>query len=79
MNWKDHITADPKVLVGKPVIRGTRLSVDLILDRLADGWPAAQLLEAYPTLKPEALQAVFAFASEMVREEKFVAIGKING
>lgn len=38
MNWKDHIVAEPEALAGKPVIKGTRLSVELILDRLADGW-----------------------------------------
>jgi uncharacterized protein (DUF433 family) len=76
MNWKDYITADPEVLVGKPVVRGTRVSVELILDRLADGWSQEDLLRAYPRLTPEALQAVFAFTSEMMREEQYVAVDK---
>jgi uncharacterized protein (DUF433 family) len=78
MSWRDHITADPTVLAGKPILKGTRLSVELILGRLADGWSQDDLLASYPTLTSEALQAVFAFATEMVREEEFVALAKIG-
>jgi uncharacterized protein (DUF433 family) len=59
-------------------LKGTRLSVELILGRLADGWSQDDLLASYPTLTSEALQAVFAFATEMVREEEFVALAKIG-
>jgi len=76
MNWKNYIVADPEILVGKPVIKGTRLSVELILDRLADGWTAQELLASYPRLTPEALQAVFAFTAEIMKEEDFVAARK---
>ncbi len=76
MNWRDHIVSDPEVLVGKPVVKGTRLSVELALDRLADGWTAEDLFKSYPRLTPEALQAVFAFAAEVLREEDYVALGK---
>lgn len=76
MNWRDHIVSDPAMLVGKPVIKGTRLSVELILDRLADGWTADDLYKAYPRLTPEALQAVFAFAAEMLRDEDYIALAK---
>lgn len=41
MNWRDHIVSDPEILVGTPVVKGTRLSVEFVLDRLADGWTAA--------------------------------------
>ena len=78
MNWKDHIVADPQVLVGKPVVKGTRLSVELILDRLADGWTQEDILRAYPGLTLQALQAVFAFASEVMREEQFIALDKLT-
>ena len=71
-----RITINPKVMVGKPVIKGTRLSVELILDRLADGWTAQELFAAYPRLTPEALQAVFAFTAEIMKEEDFVAARK---
>ena len=73
MNWKDHIVVDAEILSGKPVIKGTRLSVELILDRLADGWSEEDLVRSYPNLTPEALQAVFAFASEVMREEEYIA------
>jgi uncharacterized protein (DUF433 family) len=76
MNWKDHIVSDPEILAGKPTIKGTRLSVELILDRLADGWSEQDLYRSYPNLTPEALHAVFAFASEVVRDEDYIARGK---
>lgn len=68
MNWEERIVADPKVLVGKPTIKGTRLSVELILDRLADGWSEADLLESYPRLTRDDLRAVFAFMRECVAD-----------
>lgn len=79
MSWQQYITVDPAILVGKPIIRGTRLSVELILDRLADGWTAEDLYAAYPLLKPETLRAVLAMAAELVREEHFVINAKLGG
>jgi uncharacterized protein (DUF433 family) len=76
MNWREHIVSDPEILVGKPVVKGTRLSVDLILDRLADGWTAEDLFKSYPRLTPEALHAVFAFAAEVLKDEDYVARAK---
>jgi uncharacterized protein (DUF433 family) len=76
MNWRDYIVSDPQILVGKPAVKGTRLSVDLILDRLADGWTPEDLFRAYPRLTPEALQAVFAFAAEVLKDEDYVAHAK---
>ena len=51
MKWKDHIEVNPAVLVGKPIIKGTRISVELILDRLADGWTMEDVLASYPHIK----------------------------
>lgn len=76
MNWRDYIVTDPEVLAGKPALKGTRLSVELILDRLADGWTTIDLIQAYPRLTPEALQAVFAFAAEVLKDEDYIAIAK---
>jgi uncharacterized protein (DUF433 family) len=59
-------TAIPNILQGKAVVKGTRLSVAFILQLLASGWSVEQILENYPTLTPEALRAVFAFASQAV-------------
>ena len=50
MRWQDYITSDPEVLCGKPIIKGTRLSVEFILNLLAEGWSAEQILENYPML-----------------------------
>jgi len=71
MQWKDLITEDPEILGGKPVLAGTRLSVDFILDLLAQGWTEEQLLENYPGLSREALHAAFAFSAESMRETGF--------
>lgn len=48
MDWKQHIIVDPDILAGKPVINGTRISVELILDRTADGWSMEDILKSYP-------------------------------
>ena len=58
MSWKDYIVADPAVLGGKPTIKGTRISVEFIIQRLAQGWTEAELLENYPRLTAKHLQAV---------------------
>jgi uncharacterized protein (DUF433 family) len=70
MDWRDFIHADPEVLAGKPVVKGTRLSVEFLLGLLGAGWTREQLLANYPSLTPEALQAVFAFAAESVQDER---------
>jgi len=69
IDWKDHITGSPEVLYGKPVIRGTRIPVDLILEKLANGKTSAQLLEAYPTITADAISACLLFAAESVKSE----------
>jgi uncharacterized protein (DUF433 family) len=69
MDWRQHIHADPLILVGKLVVRGTRLSVNFLLGLLAAGWSEQQLLENYPTLTVDGLRAVFAYAAERLREE----------
>lgn len=62
MNWQEYIQSDEKVLQGKPVVKGTRLSVEFLLERLADGWTEQDLLDNYPRLTKEALQNIFAFS-----------------
>lgn len=69
-DWHELIHTDPNILQGKPVIRDTRIGVDLILRLLAAGWTEAQLLDSYPTLSPAALRAAYAFASEAVAPEE---------
>jgi uncharacterized protein (DUF433 family) len=69
MDWTAHIRAEPKIAGGKPVVAGTRLSVEFLLGLLAEGWSFEQILENYPTLTRESLQAVFAFAAETLGDE----------
>ncbi len=64
MNWKEYIHSDPNILLGKPVIRGTRLAVEFLLERLADGWTESEVLENYPVLQREHLQALYAYKSQ---------------
>jgi uncharacterized protein (DUF433 family) len=71
MNWKAHIHSNPQILLGKPVIKGTRISVEFILGLFSEGWTQQQILENYPTLNAESLQAVFAFAAECLKEDVF--------
>lgn len=68
MNWQDRIVSDKAVLLGKPTIKGTRISVEFILERLANGWTEQQILENYPRLTREDLQAVFSYAAESLKD-----------
>jgi uncharacterized protein (DUF433 family) len=63
-----RISIDPNVCFGKPCIRGTRIWVSLIVDNLADDVPEAEILAAYPQLKPADIRAALAYAAEMTRE-----------
>lgn len=69
MDWRSHIHSDPEILLGKPVVKGTRLSVEFILRLFSAGWTEQQVLENYPNLTSESLRAVFAFAAECMEEE----------
>lgn len=68
MNWRERITSDKDILAGKPVVKGTRLSVEFLLGLFASGWKEAEVLENYPSISKEDLQAVFAFAQDGVKE-----------
>ena len=64
MNWKNHIKVDPDIMFGKPVISGTRVPVDIILNKLAGGKTVEQLLKSYPHLTPEDISACLYYAAE---------------
>jgi uncharacterized protein (DUF433 family) len=68
--WKKRIVIDPEILAGKPVIKGTRISVDFILELLANGWSYEQILKNYPQLKKEDILAAIAYSYEIIKEEK---------
>ncbi len=63
MDWREYIHSDPRILVGKPVVKGTRLSVEFILGLFAAGWTEQEVFENYPHLTPEALHAARQFAA----------------
>ncbi|MFW5867298.1 MAG: DUF433 domain-containing protein [Armatimonadota bacterium] len=65
-----RITADPDVMVGKPIIRGTRITVEAILDELAGGVSEREVLEDFPELTPEDVRAAIAFAQDLVSEQR---------
>jgi uncharacterized protein (DUF433 family) len=74
MNWQERIIADPKVLAGKPVIKGTRLAVEFILDLLVEGWSEAEILQNYPRLTHEDIQACLSYASALIKSERVFPI-----
>lgn len=73
-NLLNRITVNPEVMVGKPTIRGLRITVDQILKALAGGVTIEELLEDYPELEKEDIQAVLIYASELVNEEQVFAV-----
>jgi uncharacterized protein (DUF433 family) len=70
MQWRDRIEANPKLLVGKPVIKGTRLAVEFILELLAERWTHEQILKSYPQLTEDDIWAVLWYATETIKQEK---------
>jgi uncharacterized protein (DUF433 family) len=70
----NRITVNPEVLVGKPTIRGMRISVEQILDALAAGVHEHELLEDYPALEPDDIRAVFLYARDVVASERIYPI-----
>ena len=76
MDWRERITTEPDILMGKPTVKGTRISVELIVGWLAQGWTHEQVLESYPHITRDDILAALAFTAEMLREEGYAAIHK---
>jgi uncharacterized protein (DUF433 family) len=70
MNWRERITIDPHILVGKPIIKNTRMSVEFVVDLLGRGWTTEQIIHEYDHLTPEDVQACLAYASDALRSER---------
>ena len=70
MKWQDYIIIDPNILVGKPVIKGTRLAVEFIIELLAQGWTEADILKNYPGLTPDNIKACLSYASAILHAER---------
>jgi uncharacterized protein (DUF433 family) len=72
MNWRNHIEHRPDVMMGKPVFKGTRLTVEHILQRLGDGASEADLLDAHPRLRAEHIRAAQAYAADALSSDETV-------
>ena len=68
MNWQEHIVSDKTILLGKPAIKGTRISVEHIVGLLAQGWSEQEILENYPRLTKASIQAVFAYLQDCLKD-----------
>ena len=68
MDWRDHITVDPRICHGKACIKNTRIMVSIVLDNMAAGLTPSEIIESYPSLTREDIQAAVAYAAELARE-----------
>lgn len=73
MTWQDNIVVDPNIMFGKPCIKGTRIPVDLILEKLGQGETTQYLLSAYPGITEEDIQACLRYGADSVRNETIYA------
>ncbi len=69
-DWKDRIDLNPEVLAGKPVVKGTRLAVEFIIDLLAQGWTEEAILSNYPGLTHDDIKACLKYASDVLHAER---------
>jgi len=76
MTLTDRIEIDPEVMLGKPVIRGTRITVELVLRKLGEGATQAQLLDAYPRLTADDIRAAMTYAAESLAHEENLQVGQ---
>lgn len=74
MNFQEHIESDPKVMLGKPVIVGTRITVEQILRKMADGYSHVEIIEMYPKLNIDAIYASISYAASVIENEKVIEV-----
>lgn len=72
MDWREWIERKPEVMAGKPVFKGTRMTVEFVLDRLSQGATAEELVRNYVGLRPEHVQAALAYAAAVLRRDELV-------
>ena len=73
MNYKERITASPSVMLGKPTIKGTRITVELILKKMSEGMEIKELIDAYPNITREDVFAALAYCAEVMSQEELLA------
>ena len=76
MDYREHITSNPKVMVGKPIIKGTRITVELILEKLSQGATPSDILIMYPHITLDDISAVLMYAADMVANEAFASVAE---
>ena len=76
MNWRDYIHSDPEILGGKPVFKGTRIKVELLLELVGAGWDEKRIIDEYTGILPEHFRAAAAFAAEFLADETYVAVAQ---
>jgi uncharacterized protein (DUF433 family) len=74
IDWHKHISVDPEIHHGEPCIKGTRVPVSMIVGSVADGMSFDSILDSYPQLKKESIQAALAYAADIVRQEVFLPL-----
>jgi uncharacterized protein (DUF433 family) len=74
MNYKNRITADPNIMLGKPIIKGTRITVEIVLKKLAEGLYVEDLLEVYPHLKKEDILAALSYSADVISTEEMISV-----
>ncbi|SKA21437.1 Uncharacterized conserved protein, DUF433 family [Chitinophaga eiseniae] len=74
MDYREYIESNINIMLGKPVIKGTRITVALILQKLSEGATINNLMEAYPSLTPAAITAALAYASDVIDNESIIAV-----
>ncbi len=72
--WDEHIEANPDILYGKPVIKGTRIPVDLLLEKMSYGQGFQEIIQSYPDLKEDDLYACLAYATSLIRNEMSISL-----
>ena len=77
MEWRNHIVSDKSILLGKPTIKGTRISVELIIELFETGWTEQTILENYTHITPTDIKAVFSYIKDCMQHELFFPLQKI--
>jgi uncharacterized protein (DUF433 family) len=74
VNLTEHVEINPKILLGKPIIRGTRIPVELIVKLIAQGWKNEEIIKEYPALKEEDIRAALLYAEKVLEEEEIFSL-----
>lgn len=76
--WRGRIVTNPGVLAGKPLVAGTRISVELLLDCLAGGWSISEIMDAYPHITSADVLAALAFSADVLRRKPYITVTQVE-